>query len=1038
MNQNNNPLKDWQNQNILSRNREPARSLIIPYDHYEDAIAGERGFSPYFRLLNGEWSFKYCNSDSDIPFGFEQNGFDSSLWDRIPVPSNWQMIDPAQQKYGRPQYTNVKYPFPVDPPFVPDENPIGLYRRYINLPEGWMSRQVFLIFDGVDSAFNVWINGVFVGYSQGAHLPSEFNITSFLNQGQNLLVVEVFQWSDGSYLEDQDMWRMSGIFRDVSLISTPSINFSDIGVSTSFDREFRNALLNISVSIKNYSHSTVDSIHILGWLLDHSGNRIGTEITKSVDELGSKQEILVSFQIPVVSPKKWSAEEPNLYKLILSLEILKEKKLEVTSVNVGFRKVENINGIFCLNGVPIKLQGVNRHETHPILGHAVSYESMIQDITLMKQHNINAVRTSHYTNDPRWLDLCDQYGLYVVNEADLESHGMAYTGNISSLADNPEWEAAHIDRAVRMVRRDKNHPSILIWSLGNEAGYGRNFKAMAKWIHQQDPTRLVHYEGGYDAPDLDIVSVMYPEVDTLIEQGENLDDHRPFFMCEYAHAMGNGPGNLQEYWDVIRKYPRLMGGCIWEWVDHSVQLETLHGDVWFAYGGDFGEQPNDGNFCIDGLNYPDRIPHTGLIEYKKIIEPVYVEPINLSDGLVRVYNRYAFLSLSHLQNHWRLLRDNELVEQGEIPGLDIPAGESQEIRIPYHKPTLHTGVTYWLEIDFFLAEDSLWASRGLLIAWCQFELPVLSLPAPPVITQKMPNLEIVLSEQTLLIKGEEFNYGFNLKSGTISMLEYSGTSLVLSGPQFNSWRAPTDNDVYIAREWRETGLDHLTQRVLSLSYDQPESYLLGICVDTVLAPPSLSPLFKVNYTYKFYGSGDIIIGIRILPEKSLPDLPRLGLQMRIPESLENMSWYGRGPHENYIDRKQSARVGVYSGSVSDQYVPYIFPQENGNKSDVRWVTFTDIRGIGLIILGDPLLNVSAHYFDTQDLDLSKHTFELIRKNYITVNLDAEQGGLGSNSCGPRPLEKYLLKPDETTYTIRVKPFNRNSISPMNIYRNSSI
>jgi beta-galactosidase/beta-glucuronidase len=705
---------------------------------------------------------------------------------------------------------------------------------------------------------------------------------------------------------------------------------------------------------------------------------------------------------------------------------------------VGFRRVKVIDSVFTLNGKPVKLKGVNRHETHPDLGHAVSLESMIQDIRLMKQHNINAVRTSHYANDPKWLDLCDLYGLYVIGETDLESHGMAYTGNICALADDPDWEAAHMDRAVRMVERDKNHPCIVMWSLGNEAGYGQNFKKMAQWIHQADPTRPVHYEGGFDAEDLDVVSVMYPKVDFLIEQGQKIDDGRPFFMCEYAHAMGNGPGNLREYWDTIYRYPRLMGGCIWEWVDHAVRLKTTDGIEWFAYGGDFGDEPNDGNFCVDGLNFPDRVPHTGLIEYKKIIEPVKVEAIDLIHGKIGIYNGCDFISLEHLVGAWQVLRDDEILAQGELDQLSIPAGEWREVILPYPIPGLSVGTTIWLNVSFRLKNDQPWAMKGHEVAWAQFEIPVLALPATPLAIALMPGLQVDQNEQTINVVGDDFQLAFDMNRGLLVSWQANGVNLIESGPVFNVWRAPTDNDMHVSGTWRDAGLDRLVGRVIQAGFTESCDQQARFDFETIYAPVSLPPAFHVRQAYTIYGSGDLTLEMNVEPLRDLPDLPRIGLQLGLPGSFERLAWYGRGPHENYIDRKESARFGVYRGSVEEQYVPYIFPQENGNKSDVRWAAFSTLRGAGLAAIGMSTFNFSAHYYTTQDFDRARHTCELTRRPFITLNLDAAHGGLGSNSCGPRPLDKYLLQPGKLQLKIRLRPFHWDNASPMWIYRNTAI
>jgi beta-galactosidase/beta-glucuronidase len=1016
---------DWENPQYLAENRQPAHATQIPYADEESALSGERGASPFFRLLNGDWRFHYAASPMQVPAGFEQPAYGVDTWDTLPVPSNWQL-----HGYGRPNYTNVAYPYPVDPPHVPQENPVGLYRRTFDLPAAWSGRRIFLTFEGVDSAFYVWVNGQRVGYSQGAHVPSEFDIGAYVRPGENTLAVQVFQWSDGSYLEDQDMWRLSGIFRDVYLTATPQVYVRDARIRTPLAADYGNATLQVQATLFNVADdAAAQGTTLKAKLFDADGAVVVEGVFSLNSELAVNANSVCDWQAELSNPRKWTAETPYLYTLLLTLTDTAGQVSEVVSYRVGFRQVEVKDQQLWVNGVSIKLKGVDRHDTHPDLGHAVSYESMLKDITLMKQHNINTVRTSHYPNDPRWYDLCDHFGMYIVDEADLECHGFAFTGHLNRISDDPVWEAAYVDRAVRMVERDKNHPCVIIWSLGNESGYGRNHDAMAAWIRAHDPTRLIHYEGAFDAPLVDIVSVMYPKVDWLIEQGQKTDDPRPFFMCEYAHAMGNGPGNLKEYWEAIYAHPRLIGGCIWEWVDHSIRRHTAEGEEWFAYGGDFDDYPNDGNFCIDGLNFPDRIPHSGLSEYKKVIEPVKVEAVDLRAGRVRVQNRYNFLSLAHLDVMWTITCDGDVVAQGVLAPLDVPPGETREIQLPYKLPQPKPGATYWLNLSFTQAQTTLWASRGFEVAWAQFELPVEKLAAPTLMLNQMPALRTNEAGQALTVAGDDFRLVFDTWRGTLESWESHGMALLLdsplAGPRLNVWRAPTDNDVHIAKEWVRVGYDHLQQRVSNVAVVQRHPQAVQIEVQAVLAPYALAPAFHCTYRYTLYGSGDVVIETHVMPdaEARLPVLPRLGLQMCLPGGLDRMAWYGRGPHESYIDRKESARVGVYRGTVQEQYVPYIRPQENGNKSDVRWAALTNNRGAGLLAVGLPLINVSAHHYTTEDLTRAQHTYELKRRNETILNLDIEQNGLGSNSCGPAPLEKYLLQPIERTFSVRLRPFS---------------
>jgi beta-galactosidase/beta-glucuronidase len=1026
-------IRDWENPEMLGINCELTHATFVPYQTVEAALEDERGASHYFKLLNGAWAFYYAPNATHLPKDFERPDFAAADWDTIPVPSNWQM-----HGYGRPHYTNVAYPFPVDPPHVPQDNPIGLYRRTFVIPAGWAERQIFLMFEGVDSAFYLWLNGQKVGYSQGTHLPAEFNITSYLQLGENSLVVQVFQWSAGSYLEDQDKWRLSGIFRDVYLFATPGVHLRDTRLRTLLDANYHNAVLELHTQIKNYTEDEASKIKLAAHLLDAAGQIVFEKEVGNAQRLASGETIGWEVAINVTKPHKWSAEDPYLYTLLLSLYSGSDL-LEVQRFAVGFRKVEVRDGIFLFNGLPLKLQGVNRHDFHPDLGAAISYEVMLQDIRLMKQHNINTVRTSHYPNDPRWLDLCDRYGLYVIDEADLETHGMEALGDRGLLAKDSLWHAAHVDRAVRMVERDKNHPSIIIWSLGNEAGYGPNHDAMADAIRALDPTRLIHYEGAGEAPMPDIVSVMYPRVEDLIEQGNRTDDPRPFFMCEYAHAMGNGPGNLKEYWDAIRTYPRLMGGCIWEWIDQAIRQVTPDGIEWFAYGGDFGDYPNDGDFCVDGLCFPNRVPHSGLVEYKKILEPVQVEAVDLNAGRIKIHNRYYFLSLSHLLGVWQLRQDDELLDQGRLPELNIAPQAELTVELPYRLPEPRPGASYWLDITFTLLTDTAWAKPGHTLATAQFEISLKKISAPTLKLTEMPLLSIDLNtdQHLLTVKGETSTLVFDTYHGVIETWTYEGVPLITRGPQLNVWRAPTDNDVHIAKEWRAAGLDRLTTNVRRFEVVKTLDQALLLEVDTVLAGLAQPPAFACTYRYTIYGSGDILIETLFKPLRSLPVLPRLGLQMRLPRALDDFTWYGRGPQESYADRKESALVGVYSGVVKDQYVPYVFPQEYGNKTDVRWAALTDLQGTGLLALapqGGALLNVSAQEFTTEALTEAKHTYELKPCGEIILNLDHLQAGLGSNSCGPGPLPPYLIEPIERRFAVRLRPITLSLCSPMLVWR----
>ncbi|XEC96156.1 glycoside hydrolase family 2 TIM barrel-domain containing protein [Paenibacillus tarimensis] len=1028
---------DWSNIEVLGRNTVPPRAGFIPYADVESALANERGASPNFQLLNGKWPFYYADSPAGIPEYCQEPEFDDEEWRTIRVPGCWQM-----QGYGYPHYTSCPYPFPFDPPNVPADNPVGCYRKRFKVDRSWSGRQTFLVFEGVDSAFHVWINGKMAGYSQGSHLHSEFNVTGLVREGDNVLAVQVYQWSDGSYLEDQDKWRMSGIFRDVYLYSTPYVHIKDVFAKPRFDDAYRDAMLELSVAVKNERNEASERHYLHVQLLDEEKRLVADRWFEHELMAGAGEEATVNMEISIDAPRKWTAEEPNLYTLVLALCDEVKQPVEAVTVAVGFRDVRVRNGRLFVNGQPIIIKGVNRNEFDPDLGFTVTVESMIQDITLMKGHNINTVRTSHYPNDTRWLDLCDRYGLYVIDETDLETHGCVLVGDEGYFAKREEWKAAFLDRMKRMVERDKNHPSVIIWSLGNESGYGPNFDAMAEWVKRADPSRPVHYERACEAPMVDIVSSMYPAVETLIEEGKKSDE-RPYLMVEFGHAMGNSVGNLQEYWDAVYTYPRLLGGLIWEWTDHGICKRSEKGEDRYYYGGDFGEQPHSGAFCLDGLLFPDRRIKSSIIEYKKAIEPVKVLPVDLISGEVKLINRYDFLNLDHLAASWTLYKDGEIEDEGELELPDVPPGSERTVTIPYRKPHQPDGCEYWIRVVFALRFGTVWAPRGHEVAWTDLQLPAVSRSAPPAVIPKasMPELAVRETGGSLRISGHDFIVAFDKAHGRITSWEWGGVQLLLAGPAVHLWRAPVDNDVHLAKQWRAKGYHQLislprqvTVETLAGNGDGERDKAVKVKVRSMLGTKAAAIAFAVEQVYTLYGSGDLVIHTTLSPQQNdLPPLPRFGLQFRMPDGFDRFAWFGRGPHECYSDRKESGKLGVYSGSVQEQFVPYIKPQENGNKTDVRWASVTGKEGIGLFIArtGTPLLNVSVHHYSTEELTRVKHVHDLCRVKGTVVNVDDRQSGIGNHSCGYAPtMDKYLLQPAEMAFSIRLTPYSMQSVSPM--------
>jgi beta-galactosidase len=1059
-------LYDWQDPHIVGVNKEPPHVSLASY--IDEGPALEGSLSPYVRLLNGRWKFAWSPNPASAPVDFDQEDFDDTAWDDISVPGNWQLqgTDPTRLAreggpYDGPIYTNVVYPFPIDvqlmtafvqmyadlgdephsmldvqlpayaferPLIVPaDDNPTGCYRTRFSLSDAWAGRKVFLCFEGVDSAFHVWLNGTYVGYSQDSRLPAEFDVTPAARHGENLLAVRVYRWSDGSYLEDQDFWRLSGIFRDVVLWSAPRVRVRDFRVGTELDAAYEDAELKLRVALKNEGDQKVSGYRLEAKLLDAEGHSVLTEPLSAEVAMVAGETIELDLSRTLATPHKWSDEDPYLYTLLISLYDAQGEVLEIERSQVGFRQVEIKAGQLCVNGRPVRIKGVNRHEHDPDTGHAVSVASMVRDIELMKRFNINAVRTSHYPNDPRWYDLCDAYGLYVFDEANVESHGVW-----DRLAKDPAWQQAFMERVSRMVERDKNHPCVLVWSLGNESGYGQNLKRAADWVHAYDPTRPLFYHPAEDAPGVDILAPMYPPVERILSMAQDGTETRPIIMCEYAHAMGNSPGGLKEYWEAIEAHPRLQGGFVWDWVDQGLRQVNEDGEEWYAYGGDFGDMPNDGNFCINGLVWPHRVPQSALWELKKVHEPVHVEAVDLERGRLKITNRQLCSNLEGLAITWALEADGKRLRDGVLPALDTPPGASTEIELPYERPHLVAGTECWLVLRFTLAQDTLWAEKGHEVAWSQFLLPWTA-PGPEMDLGAMPELGVEEGAAAVTLRGSDFSLVFDRASGRIIAWDVGGSPILRSGPELNLWRAPTDNDAKrLAGLWREAGLHRLVERATAFSVAQQTPQWTQVTVETRDDRAGVTS----RYVYDVYGSGDVVLEHTLQLDKDLPPLPRIGIKLTLPEGYEQFSWYGRGPHESYADCKLGAPIDVHSGTVNEQYVPYIKPQEHGNKTDVRWATLTNVRGEGLLVVGLPLLNVSVHRYTSDDLTAAEHTCALQAQKDIILNVDLAQSGLGSESCGPGVLPQYRLEEPEYRYRLRLTPLSGPTSSPINLAKKS--
>ncbi|MHC4459688.1 MAG: glycoside hydrolase family 2 TIM barrel-domain containing protein, partial [Planctomycetota bacterium] len=766
-------LPDWENPRVFSVNKEPAHCTLVPYPDTDTALLGTREASPFHKSLNGKWKFHCVPKPADRPVDFYRLHYNVSGWGEITVPGNWEL-----QGYDIPIYTNSDYPFSPKnpkPPFIPhDNNPVGSYRTEFEIPAKWKNRQVFLHFDGVRSAFYLWLNGKKVGYSQGSRTPAEFNITKYLRKGKNILAAEVYRYSDSSYLEDQDTWRLSGIYRDVYLFSTPQVHLRDFFVRSDLDDQYRDAVLKVTAKIRNYAKKAAKAHSIGVTLLDADGKLVGSDPMMSIkfDSIGADDEVVMEMQANVPNPLKWTAETPNLYVVLLTLKDTFGKTIEVERCNFGFREVQLKDGQMLINGVPILVKGVNRqpilvkgvnrHENDPDTGFTVSVESMVKDIKLMKQNNINAVRTCHYPDDPKWYDLCNRYGIFLVDECNLETHGVIKIlhGVIKILPkDDPKWKAACMDRMVSMVQRDKNHPSVIIWSLGNESGYGTTHMAMADYTRETDPTRLVHFmDPSQKMADLvasDIVCPMYATIETIVEYAQK-DRPEPLIQCEYSYARGNAIGNFQEYWDAYEKYKHLQGGFIWDWADKSLRGFDCDGNMFWTYGGDYGPPgtPTDGSMISNGIVGPDRDPEPELYEVKKVYQYIKAEPVDLTAGIFRIRNKYDFLSLDFADISWELTVDDKVLQKGSLPKMSLSPKQTRQVTIPFRKPQLKAGAEYWLKIIFTLDEDTLWADRGHVVAWDQFKLPFGVPAVPPEDVDDMPELKIEESFGVLKVTGK--------------------------------------------------------------------------------------------------------------------------------------------------------------------------------------------------------------------------------------------------------------------------------------------
>ncbi|MDH4389097.1 MAG: glycoside hydrolase family 2 TIM barrel-domain containing protein [Fimbriimonas sp.] len=1015
-------LLEWQDPEVVGVNKLPARAEAIPFADAASAMTLDRAKSPFYKSLNGEWKFNWVGRPADRPVDFFKTDFNDSKWKTIEVPSCWEM-----KGYGQPIYTNVRYPHPTTPPFVDENyNPVGSYRTSFELPSGWDSRRTIIRFGGVYSGYYLWVNGQKVGYSEDSKTTSEFDLTPYVKPGKNQLAVEVYRWTDGSYLEDQDMFRFSGIFRDVALLSMAKNRIEDFNVETLLEPDYKGATTIVSPRIVT-GDTTGYELGVR--LLDTAGKEeAASKISATTSNPGSEARPVIrsGFGDPIL----WSAEKPYLYTLILELKNGKGEVQDVRSCRVGFRKIEWKSGVFTINGKAVKLLGANRHEADPDRGRAITRERMIEDIKLYKQYNLNTVRNSHYPNDSYWYELCDQYGLYVVDEANIESHGMGYDWN-RSLGNQPIWQKAHLDRTERMVSSNRNHPSIIMWSLGNEAGPGVNFDATAKWIHDNDATRPVHYER-YNEP-CDVDSVMYPGVDYLEFAGKQKSS-KPFFVCEYAHAMGNAVGNLKEYVEQFDKYPRLMGGCIWDWVDQGLHKPTPDGLGWFyAYGGDFDDAPNDGPFCNNGLIMPDRQVTPKLWEVRKIYQRVAFESSDAGEGKFKITNKFAFTNLADYDWSYTVSEDGTVIAKGDWTPQSVAPGETKSLALPVEKFTKKPGREYFLRVDLRLRAATIWGEKGHSVAWEQ--LPVTNAMVAPILAvSKLPALGMSEEIGSFAFTTGGTRIEFDKGTGLMSSFQIDSRELIKRGPWLNTFRAFVDNDTWFQRSYWESGLGGMAHRSLNVSAQRLSPSVARVTVEMDCRGYKGRGFFH-RAVYTILGDGTVTVDNQFDPVGDLPQLPKIGLDLRLNASLQNFTYLGRGPWESYPDRKMGQDVGLYSMKVAEAGTEYVRPQENGNREDVRWAAVTDAGGVGLMFQAWDKLAVTVSHKDARDVDASRHeNGEPVKFNPIfprdetIVCLDAQQMGLGGASCGPSPLQQYLCKPGARTWRVVIKPVRKGDFS----------
>ncbi len=1045
--------RPWEEPRVCEINRDRSRATAYSFSTIDDALTGDREKSTRYKNLDGKWDFYFAMKPSDAPKDFYKQRV--SGWKKIDVPSNWEM-----EGYDKPIYKSSVYPFrPINPPFVPqDYNPVGSYQRTFTVPDNWKDMNITLHFGGVSSAFTVWLNGKFVGYGEDSCLPSEFNITAYLQKGENVLSVQVFRWSDGAYLEDQDHWRVSGIQREVYMMAEPKLRIADVFYQTKLDKDYKDAIFSIRPRLDNLTGDTVKNILFKAQLFDAENKPVFQQplsitadsiINESWPRLDNVKFGLLEKRVK--NPLKWSDETPNLYTLVVSLQDTTGAVLEAKSFKVGFRSIEfdKKTSKLLINGKLTYLYGINRHDHDPIKCKALTRADIERDVRQIKAFNFNCIRTSHYPNDPYFYDLCDKYGILVMDEANLETHGLG-----GKLSNDPQWTNAHLERLTRMVERDKNHPCVIIWSLGNEAGSGPNHAAMAGWVHDFDITRPVHYEPAQGSPAVegykdmsklpntgrlpnpidqyyvDMVSRFYPSIPFIYDLLEFPGDNRPIIFVEYSHSMGNSTGNMKELWDIFRSHPRFIGGCIWDYKDQGLLKTDSAGTKYYAYGGDFGEKYHDGNFCINGIAAPDGRPKAAMYECKHVYQPLACSWANSSKYLVRIQNRHASLNSDVYDISLYIMQDGKIIKKIPVPALHLRAQKDTIISIQSYIPKFKENCEYFANINFSLKTTKPWADKGYIIASDQLSLssPLNNKPVEGLFR----NAEIHESQTDFICSGKNYQIKFSKQTGALYSYIWNGKEQIFSPLLPHFTRPLTDNDekgwkpqIHL-KEWYDA--NPVLKEISEQKNSEGQNYIRSVW-EVIPNKATVNVLYKINQ------NGCIKTDYQLHITDSLPHIPEVGMQGGIKNDYRMISWYGRGPLENYVDRRTGFDVGIYKKDIQNFMEPYVMPQENGNRTDVRWMYLSNSQNEGVLIVADSLLSMNAWPYTEDNINTAKHTNELKESGYITLNIDLKQMGVGGNdSWSPvaQPLEKYQIPATDYQYSFYILPgtFKEENISQL--------